>query len=286
MQERETSTPGGIDALSDRTFLALAAFLRKRIGFHLPMSKKPLVASRLGRRVRALGLEGFDAYLDRIQHDRDPEETQQAVDLVTTNETWFFREPDHFTFLRETILASHRGGSSFGIWCAAAATGEEPWSLAMILAETLPDRTWSLVASDISVQALETARAATYPFEDASSIPEPLRRKYCLRGTGAKTGLFRIGRELRDRVEFRRINLLSIPPALRDLDAVFLRNALIYFDRPTRTRILQEVSSRLKPDGWLVLGHAESVVGLDLPLLRQWKPSICRRISEPAKGRR
>lgn len=273
-----SSDHGTGPALGEAEFEGFRKLFHDLIGIHLGDPKRHLVASRLAPRLRALGLPGFHPYLELLRSGRDKDELQRAVDLITTNETWFFREAEHFEILRNQILptVAHR---PVRLWCAAASTGEEPYSLAMTLHDELGAEGWKLVASDINVEVLERARAGLYPLERARSIPPEHLRTYCLRGVGENEGRLLVRPFLRDAVDFRRLNLLSPSRDLVDLDVVFLRNALIYFDAPDRQRILSDIERRLRPGGWLVLGHSESIVGLDLPSLRPMRPSIHRKHS-------
>ncbi len=246
------------------------------IGIHLPDTKRQLVFSRLARRLPPLGLDSFQAYLKLLRSGKDPAEIQRAVNLITTNETWFFREPEHFRLLSAEMLPSTRS-EPLRVWCGAASTGEEPYSLAMVLHQELGPSGWSLVATDINDEVLAVAKAGLYPMERAQSIPEPLLKRFCLRGTGEHEGFMLIQESLRRCIRFRRMNLLAIDRDLVDLDIVFLRNVLIYFDAPERQKILCEVVRRLRVGGLLVLGHSESVVGLQLPPLQVVRPSVYRR---------
>lgn len=263
--------------LDEKTFRGFRNLFLQLIGIHLPDTKRQLVSSRLSRRVADLGLGGFGDYLKLLEGRRDRAEIQLAIDLITTNETWFFREMDHFTLLAEKIVPALDQGQCAKVWCGAAATGEEPYSIAMVLQDKLGPGRWSLVATDINTKVLAAAAEGIYPIDKAKSIPEGMLKRHCLRGIGENQGTFRIREELRSLVRFRRTNLLSLDADLQDLDIVFLRNVLIYFDAPERQRILQEVSSRMRPGAWLLLGHSESAVGLKLPLLECFRPSIHRR---------
>lgn len=280
---RPDPVTGWSGRLSWREFEQFRRLFFEWIGLHLPDSKHMLVASRLGKRVAGLGLGGFADYLKLLESKTDPEEIQRAVDLITTNETFFFREPDHFQILERAILPSLSGRRPIKIWCGASSTGEEPYSLAMVLEDHLGRNGWQMVASDVNQDVLAVARKGLYPLDRADRIPEHQLKKHCRKGVGAFDGWFLMGSHLRDRIDFRRINLLDIPGSLADLDVAFLRNVLIYFEAKVRERILSETIGRLRPGGWLVLGHSESVVGLHLPPLDQYRPSVYRR---PAGGQR
>jgi len=268
-------------SITDAEFKLFQKLFHDTIGMHLPPQKKPLVAARLGRRLDALNLPSFRHYFDILREPAHGQEMQRAIDLITTNETSFFREKDHFSILAERILPSLPPDRKAKIWCGASSTGEEPYTLAMVLADRLGLDGWSLVATDINSEVLASAKSGLYTMERAKGIPEAFLKAYCLRGTGAQEGKFLVDSCLRSRVEFRQMNLMELRPDLKDFDVVFLRNVLIYFDNPTRSALLTEIWSRIRPHGWLVLGHSESVVGLSLPPLEQVVPSVYRK---PAKG--
>ncbi len=267
--------------LSVADFQGFKKLFLELIGIHLADTKRQLVFSRLSRRLAPLGLGSFQDYLKLLRTGKDQAEIQRAVNLITSNETWFFREPEHFRLLTTEMLPSARS-EPVRVWCGAASTGEEPYSLAMVLHETLGPNGWSLVATDINDEVLAVAKAGLYPMERARTIPEALLKQFCLRGTGDREGSMLIQESLRRCVHFRRMNLLAIDRDLVDLDIVFLRNVLIYFDAPERQKILCEVVRRLRVGGLLVLGHSESVVGLQLPPLQVLRPSVYRRTNPSA----
>lgn len=260
--------------LSETAFQGFRRLLRDTAGIDLAASKKPLVSGRLLKRLRSLGLGGFDDYLHLAQ--RDAGESQQAIDLLTTNETHFFREPAHFACLRERILPSLQAGRPLRIWSAASSTGQEAWTIAMVLARHLPQRPWEVFASDISSRVIATANRAIYPLPQAREIPPDFLQDYCLRGTGRQEGQFAIVPELRQRVRFARVNLNAPLPQLGSFDVIFLRNVLIYFNGDARRALVQRVVERLAPRGWLLVGHSESVsdLGLDMQAVM---PSVYRK---------
>lgn len=276
-----SAAPSLRSSLSDVEFRLFQKLFHEAIGMHLPPQKKPLVASRLGRRLEALKLSNYREYHEILKDPSRSDEMQKAIDQITTNETSFFREKEHFRVLASKILPTIPKARKTEVWCGAASTGEEPYTLAMVLSDTVGLDGWNLLATDINSEVLATARNGLYPMERAKGIPEVFLKAYCLRGHGAQEGNFRIDHPLRSRVEFRQMNLMELKPDIKDLDVVFLRNVLIYFDNPTREELLTKVWSRIRPEGWLVLGHSESVVGLHLPPFLQVVPSVYRK---PAKG--
>jgi chemotaxis protein methyltransferase CheR len=259
--------------LTAEEFAWLCDFLRDRTGIELRPGKESMVMGRLDRRLRHHDLDSYADYF-RLLVEGDPLETQMAVDLLTTNETYFFREPKHFDFLRETFARFPRRAEPVRIWSAAASTGEEAYTIAMTLADCLPaGQNWSLLGTDISTRVLETARRGMYPIEAAEKIPQPLLRAYCLRGRDEFEGFLAIDRALRDRVTFREANLIELPGDLGTFDLIFLRNVMIYFGLETKRELVAAVTTRLRPGGHLIVSHAETLNGFQ-GSLRLVRPSI------------
>jgi len=266
----------GTHAVSDADFRLFQKLFDEAIGLNLSEHKKLLLSGRLGKRVTALGLSGFRAYYAHLAEGKDPEEFQRAIDLITTHETFFFREAHHFDLLRDKIVQERIPGRTLKVWSAASSTGEEPWSIAMVLHHALGRIGWQLVASDVSRDVLAKASRGLYKMDRIAGIPPEFLKTYCLKGQREYEGMLLIDKALRELVEFRVVNLLEIPADLADLDVVFLRNVIIYFDAPTKLRVLRAICERIRPGGWLLLGHSESLAGMDLPL-RQIRPSVFRR---------
>lgn len=261
--------------LTDPEFDMLRRLLHEAVGIHLTPEKKALVTGRLSKRVADLGLASFGEYFRRIG-GADGEERQWAFNALTTNETSFFREAQHFSFLTQTILPGLPHGGGFRVWSAASSTGEEAYSIAMVLADRLDPAPWEVVASDISTKVLDQARIGLYPMERARTIPKPYLRAYCLKGTGPREGSFRIDRRLREKVSFLQANLIGPLPELGRFDLIFLRNVLIYFDPPTKRKVVDNLLPLLKPGGYLFSGHSESLTGL-VDGLQPIKPAIYRK---------
>ena len=244
--------------LKDADFQRLAAFLRGAAGIHLSLAKKSMLAGRLAKRLQALGMDDYGAYAARLEQG-DEAEAQQAVDLLTTNETYFFREARHFE-----LLAAHAArapaGRPFRVWSAACSSGEEVYGLAMVLAETLGETTpWDILGSDISQRVLARARSGHYPMTRTQHLPPEYLKRYCRRGIGPQEGTLLIDRRLRARVQFQTINLNEPLPALGEFDAVFLRNVMIYFERATKRQVVPRVLGALRPGGLFFIGHSESL---------------------------
>jgi len=254
--------------LDDASFGRIGALMHEAVGLSFAVSKKALIASRLAPRLARLGLAGFDDYAALIASPNDGGEFQVAVDLLTTNETYFFREPAHFRLLEQHV---HRlRPRSFALWSAASSFGDEAYSAAMLLAELqqqgrLGDD-WQVLGTDISDRVLRSAVTAIYPQERLREVsPERLRR-FCLRGEGESEGLVQMQPRLRERVSFGQLNLCRPIEALGPFDAIFLRNVLIYFDAATKAEVVDRVLARLNPGGLFFIGTAEGRVACGTPL--------------------
>jgi chemotaxis protein methyltransferase CheR len=204
------------------------------------------------------------------------EEVQTAVDLLTTNETSFFREPKHFELLREVAVTAHDRTGPFRVWCAASSTGEEAYSIAMVLADSLEGRAWEVVGSDISRRVLERARGGHYIAERTKNVPRPYLHRFCLKGVGAQEGTVLVDRALRARVRFFQVNLDAPLPALGTFELIFLRNVMIYFNNDTKRQVVSRVLSLLKPGGYFLIGHSETL-GDMTTAVKQLAPSVYRK---------
>ncbi|WP_288392766.1 CheR family methyltransferase [uncultured Herbaspirillum sp.] len=267
----------GVDEISDHDMLLFQQLFKRHIGLHLPLSKKALLQSRLSHRLHELGLRDLTQYFRRISGEHDVEERQRAIDLITTNETYFFREQGHFDFLKQELLPQWEQHKSLRVWSAACATGEEAYTLAMLLDQQRAAGSWSVLGSDISLRVLRFARRALYPMARGQNIPRSYLRRYCLLGTGEYEGHFLVQSDLRAKVEFAQRNLTALHEHDDGLyDLIFLRNVIIYFDSDTKLKVLRDVIARLRPGGYLVVGHSESLHGMELELLMH-SPSIYRK---------
>lgn len=246
-------------------FEFIATTLYEDAGIHLPSTKANLVYSRLAKRLRALGLESFRDYCSLIGSEDGITERAQMIAALTTNVTRFFREPHHFEHMKEHILAPAvkeiRGGQRLRIWSAGCSSGQEPYSIALSILGLLPDaRSYDvrILATDINPQVLETARRGVYTSEEIAGIPPELRRSW-LEPAGA--GHSRLDEGPRGLITFRQLNLITAWPMRGPFDAVFCRNVVIYFDEKTQMRLLNRISSLIRPGGYLYLGHSERLVG-------------------------
>lgn len=265
-------------AISDGEFALFRDLIFRIAGINLSPAKKVLLVGRLSKRVRHFGFANFSQYHRHVTGSGQQAELQTMVDLLTTNETYFFREPKHFDFLSE-LAAGHRGNVPFRVWSAASSSGEEAYTMAMVLAETLGTAPWEVLGTDISIRVLERARSGHYPLERADGIPLPLLRRYCLKGVGEHAGSLLVVGELRERVRFQQSNLLDPSKGLGQFDAIFLRNVMIYFDNDTKRQVVAKLLPYLKSDGHFVVGHSESLHGLT-DHLQPVRPTIYRRTSE------
>lgn len=283
-RSRIASIPAQADVLSERDYSRLSELISAQVGIKLPATKRMMVEGRLRKRMRAHGQDKLSAYC-RFLFDEGglEDELTHLIDVVTTNKTDFFREPEHFEWLRRhgapERLAVERHGSRLKVWSAACSNGAEPYTLAMVLADCARSHSFdfAVLATDISTEVLAQGKRAIYPLSAAAPIPQGLQDEYMLqsRDPGAKE--FRIGPELRQRVRFARLNLMDPTyPVDRDVDFIFLRNVLIYFDKPTQEAVVRRLMGHLRPGGHLFLGHSESMIAANLPL-RQRAPSIFQK---------
>jgi len=243
-------------------FNLFRSFIYDHAGIHLSDEKTNLVTSRLSKRLRHYSLDSFKQYFDLMNDPSQPAEQQMVIDLLTTNETYFFREPKHFSFLEKEVLPQWPVGRNLRVWSAASSTGEEAYSIAMLLDDMLGTRPWEVFASDISSRVLQTARQGLYQQHRIDGIPKEFLRKYCLKGVGEHEGSLLIDSNLRKRVSFSAINLNRPLGEVGRFDIIFLRNVLIYFDLETKIQIIKQLVDKMQPDGYLFIGHSESLKGV------------------------
>lgn len=262
--------------LSDKEFSQFRTMIYDIAGISMSPAKKPLVSGRLAKRVKHHGLRSYDDYFQLLMKNGGDGELQMAIDLLTTNETYFFREPKHFDFLRDKILPQRKAGKPFRLWSAASSSGEEPYSIAMLLADVLGEAPWEIIGSDISSRILDRARSGLYAMERAEDIPKHYLTRFCLKGTGGHEGKFLVARELRSRIQYQQVNLNESLPKMGEFDVIFLRNVMIYFDMETKRQVVARMLPLLSPGGYLIIGHSESLNGVtdDLKVVM---PSIYRK---------
>jgi chemotaxis protein methyltransferase CheR len=260
--------------ISSRNFGHLAEFITRELGIKMPESKVSMIQSRLLRRVRALHLESIDEYCEHLFSSGATEERVHFINAVTTNKTDFFREPQHFQYLTQIALPQlERSGGDrrISVWSAACSSGEEPYTLAMVLSEYAAGHSgfdFQILATDVSTKVLQIAQEGIYSREQIAPIPAELRRKYLLKSQKGQQPLTRITPALRRRVGFHQLNFMDADYCVREMfDVIFCRNLLIYFDRPVQEAVINKLCRNLAPGGYLFVSHSESLAGLDVPLV-------------------
>jgi chemotaxis protein methyltransferase CheR len=270
-------------SVSEADFALFQKLIERETGIYLAPVKKALLIGRLTSRLRQLGLNSLRDYYKRVA--ADPVELVQMIDRISTNETSFFRGPLHFEFLSNRVIPEWRAQEAAGqrkrtvrVWSAGCSTGEEPYSIAMALLEGLPPSSgWriEITATDLSTRVLEKASAGLWPLEKSSQIPHAYLKSYMLRGTGRYEGMMKAGPQLREVITFGRLNLhdeSSRPAAPYDL--IFCRNVLIYFQPATKAEVVRRLLDQLSPDGYLFVGHSESLNHLT-DRVRTVVPTVC-----------
>jgi chemotaxis protein methyltransferase CheR len=273
--------------MNDAHFRKLGEVIYQVCGIRLNDSKKVMLESRLAKRLKVLGMKSYKDYCDYLfsPEGRDAE-LVDMIDMVTTNKTDFFREAAHFDFLRRKVLPefSRTCGTATNrklmVWSAGCSTGEEPYTLAMVLndyAEVHRGFEYVILATDISTRVLDVAKTGIYREEQVTPVPQDFKKKYLLRGKERHIGKVRVVPELRDRIRFRRLNFLEGDFGMREpLDIVFCRNVIIYFDRPTQEKLIARFSSHMIPGGYLFMGHSETLNGMRVPFVSV-APTVYRK---------
>lgn len=277
-RDRTSTAAPPLCVMRDQEFEQFSTFIYEEAGIKMPPAKKTLLEARLQKRLKALGMHSFKEYADLVFSSEGREqEIVHLIDVVTTNKTDFFREPHHFDFLvKEAIPAMRQaraaGESSlnpFRIWSAGCSTGEEPYTMAMVLAEYAAVNTgfrFSITASDICTQVLRSAANAVYVEDRTDTIPLPLKKKYLLRSKDRTKGVVRIVPALRSQISFKRVNFMDDQFGIQERqDVIFCRNVIIYFDKQTQAVLMRKFHRQLHPGGYLFIGHSETLNGLDVP---------------------
>ena len=260
--------------ITNAEFAQFQKLIYKIAGISLADTKKVLLVGRLGRRLKHFNLSNFTEYYRLVSSGDADDELQTMVDLLTTNETYFFREEAHFDFLSKTIVAQHPAGSPFNVWSAASSTGEEIYTISFVLADTLGlDAPWTVQGSDISTAVLATAQRGLYWLDRTRGLPQSYLRKYCLKGVRSQEGGFMIAPEIKRHTKFIQVNLNKTLPAMGKFHVIFLRNVMIYFDADTKRQVVARLVQQLLPGGYFIVGHSESLNGLT-DTLRALKPTI------------
>lgn len=259
-------------SLTDKEFRQISELLERHAGIHLSEVKKTLVVGRLAKRLRHLAVSSFQAYFDLIVQASQTAELAIAIDLLTTNETSFFREPKHFDLLRD-LARKHPKNTPFRVWSAACSSGQEPYTIALVLADVLGEGPWEVVASDLSTRVLDKAKEGRFRIEQATQIPDPLLKKYGLKGRGDQEDIFTFENKIKHRISFLQLNLTKKLPAMGEFNLIFLRNVLIYFQVEIKKLVVDNVVTALKKDGILLIGHSESLYGVT-DSVRGIKPTV------------
>ncbi len=275
-----------IPILSDRLFEKFAVYIYGLCGIQLSISKKTMLTSRLVSRLRALSMDSFDDYYKYVRSVAGRVEQVHMIDAVSTNKTDFFREDDHFSFLTDCILPmlvkdKVSDGNQFHIWSAGCSSGEEPYTMGMVLSEyarAQPLFDFKIFASDISTRILEQARAGIYRDSKVATIPMNLVRRYLLKGGGSNAGQHRIVPELQDKIDFKRVNFTDERFSLNtSFDVIFCRNVIIYFDRKTQNDLFKKFHHHLKSGGYFFLGHSEMMSDM-VSGFEKVEPTIYRKV--------
>ena len=258
--------------LSAEAYRFIVDLIYRHSRIKLGSDKQALLSSRLTKRLRSIGLSSFDKYCAVLRSPQSQDEIEELLDLISTNHTRFYREPDHFDYLIAkilpplipTLIARH---SPLRVWSAASSSGEEPYTLAIVLSEFLrafPAVDWQICASDISNRVLTAAKQGVYRMDAVEPVPPDLLKRYFQKGFGAQEGKCRVRSELRDKVRYERINLFQHEyPIPLQQHVIFCRNVMIYFDIPSREQAVKRMSHYLAPGGYLIVGHSESLMGIN-----------------------
>ncbi len=270
--------------LSDRHFHSIAKLIEGQVGIKLPAGKRLMLEGRLHKRVRALNYSGLNEYVETLfEADQLDGELTHLIDVVTTNKTDFFREPSHFTFLRDVAvpeLLKPRGRGDLKVWSAACSTGMEAYTAAMVLDSMIRAGSrfrFRILGTDISTAVLRIAKTAIYATDTLAPVPPEFTKRYFLFSKDRSREEVRVVPELRRSAHFMRMNLMDAGyPVDRDVDIIFCRNVLIYFERETQRKVVEQLCSHLRPGGYLMVGHSESMIHSVVPGLKQVQPTIFR----------
>ncbi len=263
--------------LSPKAFARIRDTLYRVAGINLEAGKEELVKARLIKVLNRLQLEDFESYLDFVEHDDSGDELKRMVDVLTTNKTSFYRENEHFEYLRDQIAPQWAAAAHAPrIWCAGCSSGEEAYTLAAVLSECLPAPRFAqlaILATDISERVLTTARAAEYPSELVAELSADVRRRHF---EAAAPGKVRVVQALRKKISFARLNLMGPWPMRGPFDAIFCRNVMIYFDKPTQTALVNRYHALVRPGGYMFVSRSESLAGVEHPF-EYLEPGVYRR---------
>ncbi len=271
------------DTLSNADFKKLSQFIQTNYGVKMPEQKKLMLQCRLKKRLKVLNMTTYKEYLEYVFHTDNTEEIQNMIDVVTTHKTDFYREKEHFDFLIGTVLPQlvrHRLNQKIKIFSAGCSTGEEPYTMAISLLEAKLrgfEFDFDISACDVSAESIQTARTGVYPLAKAEQVPMEIKKKYFLKNADPQKKLVKVVPQLQTYINFFTLNLLEEKYKIKDtFDIIFCRNTLIYFNRQVQEQVLSQLCKKLKSHGYLIIGHSESIIGLNLPL-SQIKPTIFQK---------
>ncbi|MFO7863154.1 MAG: CheR family methyltransferase [Salinivirgaceae bacterium] len=268
--------------LNSKEFERLSSYIFGNYGIKMPVAKKIMLQSRLQKRLRHLNITTFEKYIEFVFSDKGKEEIIHMMDVVSTNKTDFFREPTHFEFMSEEILPEiySRKQNNVKIWSAGSSSGEEAYTITMVMEEFIEKHghlKYEITGADISTDMLKKAINGVYKLEKVFNIPESYKKKYLLKSKDSSKKLVRIKSHLRTKVKFFRLNLMdTVYNFPKDFDIIFCRNTLIYFERDTQEKVINKLCDHLKPGGYFILGHSESITNMNVPL-QNIKPTIFRK---------
>jgi len=246
--------------ITDKEFLLFQKLIYDKAGITIADTKKGLIQGRLTKRLRHFELSSFHDYYDLVHSENNNMEMQVLIDLLTTNETYFYREQKHFDFINDIITAGKLSSNSLNIWSAACSSGEEPYSLAMLLADKLGiQANWNILATDLNRQILDNALRGLYPITEIEKIPKKYLHAYCLQGTGKYSDYFLIDKSIKEKIDYQQLNLNQNWHIPKSFDLILLRNVMIYFNKKTRQQLVERVANILKPDGYLFISHSETL---------------------------
>lgn len=272
--------------MGDDEFKRFSDLIQSEFGIKMPPTKKVLLQSRFQKRLRALGMHSYKEYCDYVFSEKGRDnERRHLIDVVTTNTTHFFREPKHWDIMNRMVLPDlwRRGigrGANLKLWSAGCSSGEEPYTLTMVLSEFAARNSgfdFSILATDISTEILEKAKRAVYSMDKADEIPMEMKKKYLLKSKSKTNPLVKIDASLRKKVSFQRLNFMDDFKLPEQQDIIFCRNVVIYFDRDTQVVLFNKFCNNLKRDGYLFIGHSESLSGMKLPI-RQVAPTVFQKL--------
>ena len=285
MQEQNHSMQP-IQELTDKEFNTIARYIESTVGIKMPATKRIMMQSRLMRRLRTLNIGTFAEYIDYVFNSGNTNELTLMIDVLTTNKTEFFRENDHFDYLTKIVLPEFaRTKNNIKIWSAGCSSGEEPYTISIVASEFIKNNpgkimNFKVIGTDISTKVLDKAYNAVYDLEIVDQLPQHLKKSYFLKCTNKEMNCARIKPELRRHVSFKRLNFMDNDFRMPEIyDIIFCRNVLIYFDKETQESVIGKFMKYLQPDGYLFLGHSETIFSMNLPL-RTCIPTVYKKVNK------